>query len=695
MFKKSFGQLQRIGQSLMLPVAILPAAGLLLAIGTSMKSPNVVALLPFLQNSAFAALASMMQSAGGIIFENLALIFALGVAVGLSGGAGAAALAASVGYLVMNVTMSVMGGISLDSVISQANPAYALVLGIPTLQTGVFGGIVVGALAAWCYNRYYTIELPPFLGFFAGKRFVPIVTAFSSFFLGILMFFLWPHVQAGINATSQYLMGSAYPIAVFFFGFVKRLLIPFGLHHIWHAPFWFEFGQYTTAAGNIVRGDMNIFFAQLQDGANLTAGHFMAGEFPVMMFGLPAAALAMYRLAKPESKKWVGSLMASAALTSFLTGITEPIEFSFLFLSPLLFLFHAILDGIAFVALYFLDINIGYTFSGGAIDFFLFGVVPGREPWWLVIAVGALYALLYYSVFTFAIKKFDLPTPGREKSEAKLNGSFIPTSTPKTSETLPYDVLEALGGRENLTKLDACITRLRVSVKDVSKVNKESLRALGASGIMQVDKNLQIIFGTKSEKIKEQIADILRGERHDISPSEDEQLGEGSSISGKDMIISMPMTGKLMPISEVPDKTFSEKILGDGFAILPKDGTVVSPVDGKVAVLFPTKHAIGIVADNGLEMLIHLGIDTVKLNGEGFEAFVKQGDFVKRGQVLLKANLGYISKNTPSTISPIVFTNLSSDERIEIVEERDVEIGETGCVRIIKRQPVPRETVNL
>jgi len=322
-------------------------------------------------------------------------------------------------------------------------------------------------------------------------------------------------------------------------------------------------------------------------------------------------------------------------------------------------------------------------------------VVPGREPWWLVIAVGALYALLYYSVFSFAIKKFDLPTPGREKSEAKLNGASIPISTPKTSETLPYDVLEALGGRKNLAKLDACITRLRVSVKDVSKVNKERLRALGASGIMQVDKNLQIIFGTKSEKIKEQIADILKGERSDMSPSEDEQLGEERSISGKDMVIAMPMSGKLIPISEVPDKTFSEKILGDGFAILPKDGTVVSPTDGKVAVFFPTKHAIGIVADNGLEMLIHVGIDTVKLNGEGFEAFVKQGDVVKRGQVLLKADLEYISKNATSTISPIIFTNLSSDERIEIIEERDVKIGEMGCVRIIKSQPVATGNIKL
>ncbi len=378
MFKRFFGQLQRIGKSLMLPVAILPAAGLLLAFGNAMRNPNMVNLMPFLENDIFVSLATMMESAGGIVFDNLALIFALGVAVGLANGAGVAALAALVGFLVMNVTMGVMGGLTVEGVLASDNPAEALVLGIPTLQTGVFGGIIIGALAAWAYNRYYAIELPAFLGFFAGKRFVPIVTAFASFFVGAALFFIWPPIQTGMNIASQFLMEEAMTVAVFFFGFIKRLLIPFGLHHIFHAPFWFEFGTYTNAAGNVVTGDMNIFFAQLQDQAELTAGHFMAGEFPIMMFGLPAAALAMYHQARPENKKVVGGLLGSAALTSFLTGITEPIEFSFLFLSPILFFIHAVLDGISFVILYWLNINMGYTFSGGAIDFFLFGVVPGR-----------------------------------------------------------------------------------------------------------------------------------------------------------------------------------------------------------------------------------------------------------------------------------------------------------------------------
>jgi len=686
-FKKSFGLLQRIGQSLMLPVAILPAAGLLLAIGTSMKNPDVISLLPIFQHGFFVNLASIMESAGGIVFDNLPLIFALGVSVGLSGGAGVAALAALVGYLVMNVTMSVMGSLSLEMILSQNNPAYALVLGIPTLQTGVFGGIIIGALAAWCYNKYYTIELPPFLGFFAGKRFVPIVTAFSSFFVGIAMYFLWPYVQSGMNALSQYLTGSAYPVAVFFFGFVKRLLIPFGLHHIWHAPFWFEFGQYKTLSGNIVHGDMNIFFAQLRDGVKLTAGHFMAGEFPVMMFGLPAAAFAMYRLAKPENKKQIGGLLASAALTSFLTGITEPIEFTFLFLSPLLYFLHAFLDGLSFVILYLLDINIGYTFSGGAIDFFLFGVVPGREPWWLVIAVGAVFAGIYYSLFSYIIQKFDLPTPGREKVELLSNGTAVVFVREKSSVPLAYEVLNALGGQENITKLDACITRLRVSVRDVSKVDKEKLKMLGASGVMQIENNLQVVFGTRSEAIKEQIIEIMRGIQPESTEIQETQLGE-KCYSGEGASIAMPMTGTLIPISKVPDDTFANKIMGDGFAILPKDGTVVAPADGRIVVLFPTKHAIGMITDDRLEILIHVGIDTVKLQGKGFEAFVNQGDRVKEGQLLLRADLDYISRNAPSIISPVVFTNLSSDEKVEILREGDVSLGEKGYVRVVKNQTV-------
>ncbi|UCZ52491.1 glucose-specific PTS transporter subunit IIBC [Bacillus shivajii] len=687
MFKRLFGQLQRIGKSLMLPVAILPAAGLLLAFGNAMRNDNMINLMPFLENDFFTSLATMMESAGGIIFDNLALIFALGVAVGLTNGAGVAALAALVGYLVMNVTMGVMGGLTLEQVVAGEDPAYALVLGIPTLQTGVFGGIIVGALAAWAYNRYYTIELPAFLGFFAGKRFVPIVTAFSAFFIGVALFFIWPPIQTGMNNFSEFLMEEAMTVAVFFFGFVKRLLIPFGLHHIFHAPFWFEFGAYTNAAGDIVRGDMNIFFAQLRDGVEITAGHFMAGEFPIMMFGLPAAALAMYHQARPENKKLVGGLLGSAALTSFLTGITEPIEFSFLFLSPLLFVIHAFLDGLSFVILYHLNINMGYTFSGGAIDFFLFGVVPGREAWWVVILVGLVFAVIYYFLFTFMIKKFNLMTPGREKNDDAVQGN---TDKGKANTELPYNVLKALGGKENLTHLDACITRLRVSVSDIDQVQKDRLKELGASGVMQVDKNIQAIFGPRSETIKSQIEDIIAGKTPVLEETPETPVSPTpAEASVESMEIALPMAGAVKPITEVPDKMFAEKMMGDGFAIDPTEAdgtlTVTAPVAGTIVNLFPTKHAIGLQANNGKEILIHVGIDTVNLKGKGFEALIEQGQTVEQGQPLLEVDLNVVKNEATSAVTPIVFTNLADDEYIVIEKEGSAEAGETNRVKVAKK----------
>ncbi|SDO45685.1 glucose-specific PTS transporter subunit IIBC [Alkalicoccus daliensis] len=678
MFKRFFGQLQRIGKSLMLPVAILPAAGLLLAFGNAMRNPNMISLMPFLENDIFASLANMMESAGGIVFDNLALIFALGVAVGLANGAGVAALAALVGFLIMNVTMGVMGGLTVDGVIASDNPAEALVLGIPTLQTGVFGGIIIGALAAWAYNRFYTIELPAFLGFFAGKRFVPIVTAFASFFVGIALFFIWPPIQEGMNSASQFLMEEAMTVAVFFFGFIKRLLIPFGLHHIFHAPFWFEFGSYTNAAGNVVRGDLNIFFAQLQDQTEITAGHFMAGEFPIMMFGLPAAALAMYHQARPENKKVVGGLLGSAALTSFLTGITEPIEFSFLFLSPLLFVIHAFLDGVSFVILYWLNINMGYTFSGGAIDFVLFGVVPNQEAWWLVILVGLVFAVIYYVLFTFMIKKFNLMTPGREKNEGVDGGTG--SSAKKGGNTeLPFSVLKAFGGKENLSHLDACITRLRITVKDVDQVDKNELKNLGASGVMQVDKNIQAIFGPRSETIKSQMEDIISGKTP--TPADPEPEKAHGPVEGN-FTLSMPLTGELKPLEEVPDDMFAQKMMGDGFAIEPTEGKVISPVDGKVVQLFHTKHAIGLESADGTEILIHIGIDTVNLKGEGFTAFVEQGDTVNIGDTLIEFDLEKIRKEAKAAITPVIFTNLDDSQSVTIEKPGEVKRGETGHIRV-------------
>ncbi|KQL56902.1 MULTISPECIES: glucose-specific PTS transporter subunit IIBC [Bacillaceae] len=681
MFKKLFGNLQKIGKALMLPVAMLPVAGLLLGIGFALQTEDTISYLPFLGAEWIQHTAGVMEAAGGIIFDNLALIFAVGVAIGLAGD-GAAALAALVGYLVMNTVMGEWLGVTSEMV--AGDPGLAHVLGIPTLQTGVFGGILVGIIAAVCYNRFHDIEMPAFLGFFAGKRFVPIVTGAMTFIVALLLLIVWPPIQTGLNEVSVFLLETGQYFAVFFFGFIKRLLIPFGLHHIFHAPFWFEFGQYTNAAGEIVRGDQLIFFAQLRDGVEITAGNFMAGEYPIMMFGLPAAALAMYHAAKPEKKKIVAGLMVSAALTSFLTGITEPLEFMFLFVAPVLFVIHAFLDGISFVIMTYFSVNIGYTFSGGAIDFFLFGILPNQDGWWITIIVGLIFAVIYYTVFRFAIVKFNLKTPGREVEEATNEKA-------KDKGALAGHILTAMGGKENIAHLDACITRLRVSVNDIKAVDKKELKNLGAAGVLEVGDNIQAIFGPRSETIKGQMQDIMSGKtprtverkpEDEVNKQVEEAQPEALQQEQESHIAS-PMTGRLLSINEVPDQVFAEKMMGDGFAIEPTDGTVVSPVEGKITTVFPTKHAIGITSVTGREVLIHIGIDTVKLGGEGFTVYVEEGQSVHLGDKLVEFDVAYISENAKSTVTPIVFTNLAEGETVQ-VRTGSVKAGDENKIQINK-----------
>nr|WP_289781468.1 glucose-specific PTS transporter subunit IIBC [Staphylococcus aureus] len=652
--KKLFGQLQRIGKALMLPVAILPAAGLLLAIGTAIQGEALQHYLPFIQNGGVQNVAKLMTAAGSIIFENLPMIFALGVAIGLAGGDGVAAIAAFVGYIIMNKTMGDFLQVTPKNVTDPAS-GYASILGIPTLQTGVFGGIIIGALAAWCYNKFYNINLPSYLGFFAGKRFVPIMMATTSFILAFPMALIWPTIQTGLNAFSTGLLDSNTGVAVFLFGFIKRLLIPFGLHHIFHAPFWFEFGSWKNAAGEIIHGDQRIFIEQIREGAHLTAGKFMQGEFPVMMFGLPAAALAIYHSAKPENKKVVAGLMGSAALTSFLTGITEPLEFSFLFAAPLLFFIHAVLDGLSFLTLYLLDVHLGYTFSGGFIDYVLLGVLPNKTQWWLVIPVGLVYAVIYYFVFRFLIVKLKYKTPGREDKQSQ--------AVTASATELPYAVLEAMGGKANIKHLDACITRLRVEVNDKSKVDVPGLKDLGASGVLEVGNNMQAIFGPKSDQIKHEMQQIMNGQVVEnpttMEDDKDETVvvaEDKSATSELSHIVHAPLTGEVTPLSEVPDQVFSEKMMGDGIAIKPSQGEVRAPFNGKVQMIFPTKHAIGLVSDSGLELLIHIGLDTVKLNGEGFTLHVEEGQEVKQGDLLINFDLDYIRNHAKSDITPIIVT---------------------------------------
>ncbi|EGQ3753727.1 PTS transporter subunit EIIC [Staphylococcus pseudintermedius] len=680
MFKLFFGQLQRVGKALMLPVAILPAAGILLALGNAMHNEQLVSLAPWLKHEVFVILSTIMESAGQVVFDNLPLLFAVGTALGLAGGDGVAALAALVGYLIMNATIGKVMHISIDQIfsfadgaktLSQANklPQHALILGIPTLQTGVFGGIIMGALAAWCYNKFYNITLPQFLGFFAGKRFVSIVTSLVAIVTGVVLAFVWPPIQEGLNDLSNFLLNKNLVLTTFIFGIIERSLIPFGLHHIFYAPFWFEFGSYVNQAGEVVRGDQRIWMAQMKDGVEFTAGAFTTGKYPFMMFGLPAAAYAIYRQARPERKKIVGGLMLSAALTSFLTGITEPLEFSFLFVAPILYVLHVLLAGTSFLVMHLLDVKIGMTFSGGFIDYILYGLLNwDRTHALYVIPVGIVYAIIYYFLFTFVIKHMNLKTPGREDEVAETRDTSV--------ERLPFDVLDAMGGKDNVKHLDACITRLRVEVLDKAKVDVNALKELGAAGVLEVGNNMQAIFGPKSDQIKHDMALIMKGEITSPSQTTVSEEDEAVHIDGsRSVTIVAPCDGEVIPLSEVPDQVFSGGMMGDGVGFIPRQSEIVAPFHGKVKALFPTKHAIGIESTDGVELLIHIGIDTVKLNGEGFESFVKVGDEVAEGQLLMKVDLEYLQQHAPSIVTPMIVTNLG-ERQIEVEDVKEVEKGQ-------------------
>jgi len=621
MFKKGFQVLQQIGTSLMTPLAVLPAAGLLLRFGD-----KDMLNLP------------VIKSAGGVVFENLPEIFAVAVAIGLSGGEGVAGLAAVFGYLILTRTLDSMG------ILLSLQPPFAGAAHL--INMGVFGGIIIGLLAALLYKQFYNVKLSPVLGFFSGKRFVPIITAIFSLGLGVVFAFIWPQVQHGIEVISAWVMHSA--AGPFFFGAMQRLLFLFGLQPIFQAPFYFTMGSYADSeTGRVVTGELARFFA-----GDKTAGRFMAGVFPYMMFGLPAAALAMLHEAYPGQRKTVSVILISAGLTSLLTGITEPVEFAFLFVAPVLFLIHALLAGSSFAVMDILDVKHGYTVSGGAIDYFLhYGLSTNG---WMIIPFGLLLGAVYYFSFRFVIRKWDLKTPGREPGEELK----APVQCANQS-SLAADVLTALGGQDNVTALDACLTRLRATVANPGLVDKVALKQLGAVGFFEIGHNFQAIFGTQSETLKRQINEMIQtgGSRSTLSDATAVKPHHPQESKAEQAIYA-PLSGKVLELSEVPDPVFAEKMMGDGFAIQPTDGLVLSPVSGKVIIAFPTKHAVGLLTDDNLEILIHVGTDTVKLKGKGFELLIQEGDLVEVGTPLLKVDLAYINAHAQSSITPVVFTNL-------------------------------------
>lgn len=681
-----FGVLQRIGRSFMLPIALLPAAGLLLGIGGSFANTTMLetyGLTRILGPGTFwNALFTVMSRAGDIVFANLPILFAMGVAIGMAKKEReVAALAAVISFLVMHASIGAMIAVNggMDGLKEGAG---AMVAGIRSLQMGVFGGILVGLGTAWLHNKYYRIELPQVLSFFGGTRFVPIVSALFYVLVGILMYFIWPPVQTVISGVGGFVLRSGYP-GTWFYGFMERALIPFGLHHVFYIPFWqTAVGGTMEIGGKIVEGAQNIFFAELADPKttrfSVEATRFMAGKFPLMIFGLPGAALAMYRAALPEKKKEVSGLLLSAALTSMLTGITEPLEFTFLFTAPLLYGIHCVFAGLAYMLMHMLDVGVGMTFSGGLIDLFLFGILQGnRKTGWLwIVVTGVFYFLMYYAVFLILIRKLNYKTPGREtgvaaklytRSDAKQRKEERKGAVSERTGTRSGEILRGLGGAENLVDMDCCATRLRCTVNDEKKVDEAVLKMTGASGVIKKGNGVQIIYGPQVSVIKSDLEEYMG------KPGDEKT---GSERNNRHVMIESPMTGTVLPLAKVPDEAFAGKMMGDGAAIIPEDGTVRAPADGTVTFVFPTKHAVGFRTNEGYELLVHVGIDTVSLCGDGFESFVRDGDRVHAGDRLLNVELQKIKDRVPSLASPVLFTDLPENMELCILKQGRVRAGE-------------------
>ena len=710
---KIFSVLQRIGRSFMLPIAILPVAGLLLGIGSSFTNATTIetyGLTKILGDGTILHyLLMIMNKVGSAVFDNLPLIFAVGVAIGMAKKEKeVSALSAVIAYFVMNTAINAMlinNGLILENgeiAETVLEGTITSVCGIQSLQMGVFGGIIVGLGVAALHNRFYRIQLPNALSFFGGTRFVPIISTIVYMLVGILMYFVWPAVQNGIYALGGLVTGSGYA-GTLVFGLIKRALIPFGLHHVFYMPFWqTAVGGTMEVAGQMVQGGQNIFFAQLADSANIAhfsadATRYFSGEFIFMIFGLPGAALAMYQCAKPEKKKAAGGLLLSAALACMATGITEPLEFSFLFVAPALFAVQVILAGSAYMIAHMLNVAVGLTFSGGFLDFFLFGILQGNEKtsWLRVIPVGIIYFFLYYFIFKFMIRKFNFKTPGREEDDvetklytkADVNARKAAAGEVQASDSedpVSEAITRGLGGKKNISDVDCCATRLRCTVHDASRVNDSILKATGASGIVHKGNGVQVIYGPNVTVIKSNLEDYL--EKALDTYAEAEEAGEAKQEETentetekkvvKRIVISSPVTGKAADLGTAPDEAFAQRMMGDGAVVTPEEAFVYAPEDGEVAFVFDTKHAVGYMTDSGISLLIHVGIDTVKLNGEGFEVLVENGQKVKKGQPMLKLDLDYLKANAPSLATPVLCTELEDDQRIRLLKEGPVKAGE-------------------
>ena len=676
---KIFGVLQRVGRSFMLPIALLPVAGLLLGIGSSFTNETMLAAYGLNSvihpGTLIYTILDVMSQTGNAVFNNLALLFAMGVAIGMARKEKeVAALSGAVAYIIMNTAIQAMinaaGGV-------EAMPANSTttMLGITTLQMGVFGGIVVGLGVAALHNKFYKIELPQVLAFFGGTRFVPIVSSIVYLVVGIAMFYIWPVVQNGIAALGALVLASGYA-GTFIYGLLERALIPFGLHHVFYMPFWqTAVGGTAIIDGVTVTGAQNIFFAELASKSttvfSVSATRFMAGKFPFMMFGLPGAALAMYQCAKPEKKKAAGGLLLSAALTAFLTGITEPLEFTFIFVALPMYAVHCVLAGLSFMLMHILNVGVGMTFSGGLIDLVLFGVMQGnaKTRWVWVVVVGAVYFVLYYIIFRFMISKFDYKTPGRDDAEevklytrADVNARNAASgSVPAGNDPVSALIVEGLGGAANLTDVDCCATRLRCTVNDAALVKQDVLKASGASGVICKGNGVQVVYGPKVAVIKAKLEDYLESTPKDpvVAPS------PAAASAAKDTVLSACLNGTVVPLADVKDEAFASGVLGDGIAIEPSDGELVAPADGEISSIFETHHAVGMTTADGAELLMHIGIDTVKLGGKHFTYLVNEGDKVKKGQPLIRFELEAIKAEGYPVTTPVIVCNTDDYAAVE------------------------------
>ena len=689
---KIFGVLQRVGRSFMLPIALLPVAGLLLGIGSSFTNETMLAAYGLNSvihpGTLIYTILDVMSQTGSAVFNNLALLFAMGVAIGMARKEKeVAALSGAVAYIIMNTAIQAMinaaGGV-------EAMPANSTttMLGITTLQMGVFGGIVVGLGVAALHNKFYKIELPQVLAFFGGTRFVPIVSSIVYLVVGIAMFYIWPVVQSGIAALGALVLASGYA-GTFIYGLLERALIPFGLHHVFYMPFWqTAVGGTAIIDGVTVTGAQNIFFAELASKSttvfSVSATRFMAGKFPFMMFGLPGAALAMYQCAKPEKKKVAGGLLLSAALTAFLTGITEPLEFTFIFVALPMYAVHCVLAGLSFMLMHILNVGVGMTFSGGLIDLVLFGVMQGnaKTHWVWVVVVGAVYFVLYYIIFRFMISKFDYKTPGRDDAEevklytrADVNARSAASGStaPAGDDPVSALIVEGLGGADNLSDVDCCATRLRCTVKDVALVKQDVLKASGASGVICKGDGVQVVYGPKVAVIKAKLEDYLENApKTPAAPA----APAPAAPAAKDTVLSACLNGTVVPLADVKDEAFASGALGDGIAIEPTDGELVAPADGEISSTFETHHAVGMTTADGAELLMHIGIDTVKLGGKHFIYLVNEGDKVKKGQPLIRFELEAIKAEGYPVTTPLIVCNTDDYAAVEAKASGAVKQGD-------------------